>query len=96
MPIRKALLVGLNAYQDAPLRGCINAVKQMKELLQRFYGSLNFSQFVEGRRWGPWAREGSEEAYVFAGEAPCHGGEICRATARFDALQSVRNCASFS
>jgi len=38
MSIRKALLVGINAYQGAPLRGCINDVKQMKELLQRFYG----------------------------------------------------------
>lgn len=25
MSIRKALLVGINAYQNAPLRGCINA-----------------------------------------------------------------------
>lgn len=38
MAIRKALLVGINAYRDAPLRGCINDVMQMKELLKRYYG----------------------------------------------------------
>jgi transposase-like protein len=53
--------------------------------------SLNFAQFVERRRWWPWAREGHAEAHVFAGDAHCHGGKRCRATARFDALQSVRN-----
>lgn len=42
MPLRKALLVGINAYLGSPLRGCINDVLQMKDLLQRFYG------FAEG------------------------------------------------
>jgi hypothetical protein len=54
-------------------------------------GSLNFSQFVEGRRWWPWAREGLEEVRVFAGDEPCNGAERCRASARLYALQSVRN-----
>src|SRR5262245_50645450 len=30
--------------------------------------ALNLQQFVEGRRWCPWAREGLEEARVFAGD----------------------------
>ncbi len=38
MSIRKALLVGINDYADAPLRGCINDVQQMKALLERYYG----------------------------------------------------------
>ena len=57
----------------------------------RLRGSLNFSQFVESRRWWPWAREGREAAYVFAGDAPCTGEEIGRASARFYALQTVIN-----
>src|SRR2546421_11422773 len=47
--------------------------------------SLNLSQFVEGRRGWTWAREGREEAHVFAGDKPCPGEEIHRASARFDA-----------
>jgi hypothetical protein len=38
MSIRKALLVGINGYPDAPLRGCINDVRQMTGLLKQFYG----------------------------------------------------------
>jgi hypothetical protein len=38
MSFNKALLVGINAYQDAPLRGCVNDVLQMKDLLQAYYG----------------------------------------------------------
>jgi len=53
--------------------------------------TLNFSQFVEGRSWWPWAREGRETAYVFAGDGPCAGEEIYRASAKFDALQTVIN-----
>src|SRR5215831_2708492 len=46
-------------------------------------GSLNLSQFVEGRRWCPWAREGLEEAHVFAGDEPGNGEEIHHASTRF-------------
>ena len=53
--------------------------------------SLNFSQFVEGRRWGPWVPEGLEEARAFAGDEPCHREERRRASARCDARQTVRN-----
>lgn len=38
MSIRKALLVGINTYPDAPLRGCINDVTQVSDLLKRYYG----------------------------------------------------------
>ena len=37
MSLRKALLVGINNYRDAPLRGCIKDVLQLKALLQRYY-----------------------------------------------------------
>lgn len=33
----KALLVGINAYEKAPLRGCVNDVNRMRELLQQQY-----------------------------------------------------------
>jgi len=35
--LKKAFLAGINAYRDAPLRGCVNDVKAMQELLR---GSL--------------------------------------------------------
>lgn len=38
MSLRKALLVGINAYPNAPLRGCINDVQQVKGLLKQYYG----------------------------------------------------------
>lgn len=38
MSIRKALLVGINAYPNAPLQGCINDVQQMQGLLKQYYG----------------------------------------------------------
>ena len=38
MSVRRALLVGINAYPGAPLRGCINDVQQMKGLLKQYYG----------------------------------------------------------
>jgi hypothetical protein len=47
--------------------------------------------FVAGRRWWLWAREGLEEADVFAGDAPCPGEAIRCASAGCYALQRVRN-----
>ncbi len=39
MGIRRALLVGINAYTHSnPLRGCINDVKQMQATLGKYYG----------------------------------------------------------
>ena len=53
--------------------------------------SLNLSQFVEGGRWGPWARECIEETRVVAGDRLCNNVGIHRASARLYALQSVIN-----
>ena len=36
--LKKAFLVGINVYAGAPLQGCINDVKAMKEVLQSLYG----------------------------------------------------------
>src|SRR5438128_7957784 len=52
---------------------------------------LNLSRFVEYRRWGPWAREGIEEAHVFTGDALCHRERTHRVFPRIDALQTTRN-----
>lgn len=41
MSLRRALLVGINQYPSSPLRGCINDIQQMMEILTAFYG---FSQ----------------------------------------------------
>jgi hypothetical protein len=38
MATLKALLVGINTYGTKPLRGCVNDVKQMQAVLQRYYG----------------------------------------------------------
>jgi len=70
-------------YQDT--------IAWLKGHAKNYYPSLNFSQFVEGRRWCPWARAGLEEVRVFAGDEPCNGEERCRALARFYALQSTIN-----
>src|SRR5262249_27678967 len=53
-------------------------------------GSLNLSQFVEGRRWCPQAREGIEETRVVAGNELYNNVEIHRTCPRFYALQSGR------
>ena len=34
----QSLLVGINTYSETPLRGCINDVLQMKDLLKQYYG----------------------------------------------------------
>lgn len=36
--LTRALLVGINAYPAAPLRGCINDCLQMQQLLKEYYG----------------------------------------------------------
>lgn len=37
-PTRRALLVGINAYPDAPLYGCVNDVMDMREELMLYHG----------------------------------------------------------
>lgn len=41
MGIKRALLVGINTYPSAPLRGCVNDVLAMEELLSNLYGFHN-------------------------------------------------------
>src|SRR5215471_12196192 len=53
--------------------------------------SYPYLPFVESRRWWLWAREGCEEAHVFAGDTPCTGEDRHRVSARFYALQSMIN-----
>jgi metacaspase-1 len=36
--LRRALLVGINAYPHAPLSGCLNDVAQIQDLLGRYFG----------------------------------------------------------
>src|SRR5215813_5971334 len=55
--------------------------------IRRYFTSLKLSQFVERRRWWPYAREGIAETSVLAGDEPCQGEAIRDATARFNALQ---------
>ena len=71
MSLRKALLVGINAYPGSPLRGCINDVVQMKDLLQRYYGFgdadlhllLDEQATLSGIRAGlEWLAQGGTEA----------------------------------
>ena len=71
MSVRKALLVGINAYPDAPLRGCINDVRQMQGLLKQYYGFqddgvkvlLDGAATVAGIKAGlAWLAEGGGDA----------------------------------
>jgi hypothetical protein len=73
---------------SSPDEICASPPDQLIGLARPLSTTLSFSQFVEGCGWCPWAREGVEEARVFAGDELCHGEEIRRASARFDALQS--------
>jgi metacaspase-1 len=36
--MNRALLVGINAYRNSPLRGCVNDCMQVKQLLTDYYG----------------------------------------------------------
>src|SRR5713101_1599890 len=53
--------------------------------------SIKVWQFVEGRRWCPWAGGGFEKARVCAGDQSCHGEERRCASARCDARQRLIN-----
>ncbi len=39
--MKKALLVGINAYKDSPLRGCVNDVLLMHQVLTAKFGFEN-------------------------------------------------------
>ena len=45
---------------------------------------------VVGPWWCPWAREGIDEARLLAGDGLRNGEEICSASARLYALQTVK------
>lgn len=71
MTIRKALLVGINAYPGAPLRGCLNDVTMMKDLLISHYGFkeedikevLDGQATLAGMRAGlSWLAEGGNDS----------------------------------
>lgn len=86
MPVRKALLVGINAYSGAPLRGCINDVMQMKGLLQGYYGftdagirlllneAATFAAIQAGLKW--LAQDGAESDAVRVFHYSGHGSYV--------------------
>jgi metacaspase-1 len=48
--LKKALLVGINNYRDYPLRGCVNDVTAMKDLLVELFGfSADNIRFITDR-----------------------------------------------
>lgn len=70
--LKKALLVGINEYREAPLRGCVNDVKDMQSVLCDLYQFQNENLrvltdkeatrqgIIEGLKW--LAEGGGEEA----------------------------------
>jgi len=70
--LKKAFLVGINAYPDYPLRGCVNDVNAMKELLKSLYDfkednirlitdkEATTQGIVDGLRW--LAQDGDEKS----------------------------------
>ena len=87
---RLADATDLEQGKDGELRQLLTN-KYLQIVYPRKLWALNLSQFVEGRRWCPWAREGIEEVRVFAGDEPCHREETHRASARLYALQTAIN-----
>ena len=47
MANKRALLVGINAYPTAPLRGCVNDVTEMKKVLQDLYGFQDITMLTD-------------------------------------------------
>jgi metacaspase-1 len=43
MPVKRALLVGINAYPNSPLSGCLNDVRLMYKILKEIYGFTEFA-----------------------------------------------------
>jgi hypothetical protein len=52
---------------------------------------LDFYQFIEGRRWWTYARQGIEETRLSTGDGLGNGEEIRSASASVDTRQSVIN-----
>lgn len=86
MALRKALLVGINAYPGVPLRGCINDVNQMRGLLVSMYGfqdadckllldaDASLQGIQEGLQW--LAQGGSESDAVRVFHYSGHGSFV--------------------
>jgi len=83
--VRKAVLCGLNAYADAPLKGCINDAENLRRLLIETYGFraddihlLRDAEAVKGRLRQEWqwltagARAGDVLVFHFSG----HGSNV--------------------
>ncbi len=74
--IKKALLVGINAYPKSPLRGCLNDVAQMEDLLLKTYGfpQENIRVIRDGDATG--ARIESELLWLAEGGPGSDAGDI--------------------
>jgi predicted Zn-ribbon and HTH transcriptional regulator len=81
------------AYNSCRNRHCpkCQTFTKVQWVEERKAESLNLSQFVEGRRWWPWAREDLAEVRVFAGDGLCNGEKMVSFSASVYALQSVIN-----
>lgn len=80
--LKKALLVGINAYREMPLRGCVNDVKDMQAVLRELYQFENENLRVltdkEATRQGiidglNWLAEGGGEEAVRVFHYAGHG-----------------------
>lgn len=80
--LKKALLVGINEYREAPLRGCVNDVKEMQAALRDLYQFQNENLRVlldkEATRQGiidglQWLAEGGGEEAVRVFHYAGHG-----------------------
>lgn len=82
----KALLVGINKYAGAPLRGCVNDVEEMQKLLSQRYGVSGAEQvkvLLDGKATTKeieaglsWLAEGAEEGDVRLFHYSGHGSRL--------------------
>lgn len=93
MPIKRALLVGINAYPDSPLNGCLNDIALMYQILKGFYGFTEFiildDKKATKKAWidalvtlGKKSKPGDSLAHWYSG----HGTQVpvTKATAAFE------------
>lgn len=86
--LKKALLVGINAYPNAPLRGCLNDVAQMRDLLVNNYGfsdanikilrdaDATFKGIEDGLVWLAQGGPGSDTSDVRVFHYSGHGTQV--------------------
>jgi hypothetical protein len=85
MSNKKALIIGINAYKKAPLRGCLNDARSMRTILRELYGfeqsnikmlldadasSINIKSHIN--KLVTNARNGDSVVFFFAG----HGAQV--------------------